>query len=72
MVAGTPRPGGTDPDSCHIRVRFDSPPIEFDYQDDRSVAARFSAAVTRMGASVTIDFDLRENLPPLPCRRLWT
>ncbi len=72
MVAGTPHPGGTGPDSCHIRVRFDSPPIVFDYQDDRAVAARFSAAVTKAGARVTIDSDLRDNLPPLPCRRLWT
>ncbi|WP_280263006.1 hypothetical protein [Nocardia wallacei] len=53
-------------------MRFDSPPIVFDYQDDRAVAARFSAAVTKAGARVTIDSDLRDNLPPLPCRRLWT
>jgi hypothetical protein len=28
--------------------------------------------VTKTGALVTIDSDLRDNLPPLPCRRLWT
>jgi hypothetical protein len=56
---------------CHIHVSFASPPVELDYQDDRDIAARFAAAVARTGAVVTIDGDLRRDLPLLPCRGLW-
>jgi hypothetical protein len=59
-------------DSCHIHVRFTSSVVEFDYQDDSAIAVRFAAAAAGTGAIVTIDNDLWENLPPLPCRRLWT
>ncbi len=73
VKAATPQPRGTTtPDTCHIRVHFDRPPLEFDYQDDRTVALRFAHALTGLDASVTIDIDLRENLPPLPCRQLCT
>jgi hypothetical protein len=66
--------GSTQPDSdvCHIRVRFTSPDLELDYQDERSVAHRFAAAAQRFGAAVTVDDEVREDFPPLPCRRLWT
>jgi hypothetical protein len=59
-------------DVCHIRVRFMQPQLELDYQDERSVAHRFAAAVQRFGAAVTVDDNLHEDFPPLPCRRLWT
>lgn len=66
--------GSAHPDSdvCHIRVRFTSPALELDYQDERSVAHRFAAAAQRFGAAVTVDDELHEDFPPLPCRRLWT
>jgi len=59
-------------DSCHIHVRFDSPPMELNYRDDRAIAHRFAAAAARIGAIVTIDGNLQHDDPPLPCRRLWT
>lgn len=65
------RPDST-PDSCHIRVWFEHHRIELNYQDDRAVATHFAQAAAGFGATVTIDSDLREDLPALPCRRLWT
>ncbi len=58
--------------SCHIRVWFEDYRIELNYQDDRAVATHFAAAAAGSGATVTIDSDLRDDLPSLPCRRLWT
>ncbi|MEU7767632.1 hypothetical protein AB0B25_21215 [Nocardia sp. NPDC049190] len=57
---------------CHIRVRFARPLLELDYQDDREVADRFAAVAHKVGADVTIDDELRDSRPPLPCRGLWT
>ena len=69
-------PGTDEPprfaDSCHIHVRFENPPIEMDYLDDRTIAHRFAEAAARIGATVTIDGNLQRDSPPLPCRRLWT
>jgi hypothetical protein len=59
-------------DSCRINVRFEHPPIELDYRDKNTVARHFAAAAARIGAVVTINHDLRGELPPLPCRSLWT
>ncbi|WP_327118109.1 hypothetical protein OHB12_09455 [Nocardia sp. NBC_01730] len=59
-------------DWCRIHVRFEHPPIELDYRDASIIARQFAAAATRIGAVVTIDHDLRGDLPPLPCRSLWT
>ncbi|WP_040790966.1 hypothetical protein [Nocardia paucivorans] len=66
--------GGHDhhPGVCHIRVCFANPPVELDYQDDHHVARRFAAAASTTGAVVTIDENVQEHLPPLPCRSLWT
>lgn len=58
-------------EQCHIRVCFTQPAMELDYQDERGVADRFAAALNRIGAAVTVDNELRDGLPPLPCRRLW-
>ncbi|WP_406277822.1 hypothetical protein OH799_08935 [Nocardia sp. NBC_00881] len=58
-------------DWCRIHVRFEHPPIELDYRDARTVARHFAAAAATIGAVVTIDHDLRGDLPPLPCRSLW-
>jgi hypothetical protein len=58
-------------DLCHIRVRFVCPPLELDFQDIREVADRFAAAAHKVGAAVTIDYNLSDTWPPLPCRRLW-
>jgi hypothetical protein len=55
----------------HIRVRFSRPPVELDYQDDREIADRFAAAAAQLGAAVIVDDELRDDLPPLPCRALW-
>ncbi|MEU7767666.1 hypothetical protein AB0B25_21395 [Nocardia sp. NPDC049190] len=59
-------------DLCHIRVRFTCPSLELDYQDYREVADRFAAVAHKVGADVTIDDELCDSRPPLPCRRLWT
>lgn len=69
--------GGTDgrpqnPGSCHIHVRFASPAMELDYQDDPTVARQFAAAASRIGVIVSIDYDVAKGCPRLPCRRLWT
>lgn len=58
-------------DLCRIRVRFDSPRVDFAYVDDRVVAQHFAAAAGRLGAVVTLDECVERDLPPLPCRRLW-
>jgi hypothetical protein len=64
--------GSWQRDLCHIRVRFTCPPLELDFQDDRAVADRFAAAAYKVGAAVTIDNNLSDSWPPLPCHRLWT
>ncbi|WP_280466908.1 hypothetical protein [Nocardia cyriacigeorgica] len=62
----------TRPQTCRIRVRFDDPPIELSYQDDRAVAARFALAAAALGLHVTLDQQPHRDLPALPCRGLWT
>jgi hypothetical protein len=69
QLGGSPHPAT---DVCHIRVRFIRPHLELHYQDERSVAHRFAAEAERFGAAVTVDDNLRDDFPPLPCRRLWT
>lgn len=58
-------------DQCHIRVRFRCPPLELDYRDERTVAEQFATVARKVGVVVTIDDDLSDDWPPLPCRRLW-
>ncbi len=58
--------------ACHIRVWFEHHRIELNYQDNRAVATHFAEAAVGFGATVTIDSDLRDDLPALPCRRLWS
>lgn len=55
---------------CHLRVQFaDFPPL--DYRAERDVACRFALAAPSVGATAVLDDELRDDLPPLPCARLW-
>ena len=56
---------------CHIRIRFFRPSIELDYHASHDTADLFTAAVGP-SAAVTIDADITDTMPPLPCARLWT
>ncbi|MGF6889556.1 hypothetical protein ABIA39_009021 [Nocardia sp. GAS34] len=56
---------------CHIRIRFFNPAIELDYRASRDAADMFAAAIGP-AAVVTIDADIGDPMPPLPCARLWT
>ncbi len=56
---------------CHVTVRFPGwPPMH--YQADPLAARTFAMAAHALGvATIQIDQDMREALPPMPCQRLW-
>lgn len=56
---------------CRIKVRFAHPPLELNYQDERSVAERFARSARQSSATVTIERADGQGLRPLPCRALW-
>jgi len=58
------------PTECHVRVRFDGYP-QLDYMAETAAAIRFALAAVTVGAVVTTDDNLRDDLRPLPCARLW-
>ncbi len=55
---------------CHLRVLFDGfPPL--DYRADCDAAQRFVLAAPSVGATAFLNDDPHDDLPPLPCARLW-
>lgn len=55
---------------CHLRVLFEGfPPL--DYRADRDAACNFMLAAPSVGAIAFLDDELRDDLPLLPCSRLW-
>jgi hypothetical protein len=59
-----------DNSHCRLRVWFEGhEPLE--YRAPVDVAHHFAMAAHTVGAVVTIDNDVRDDLRPLPCERLW-
>ncbi|NUS42733.1 MAG: hypothetical protein HOQ24_03420 [Mycobacteriaceae bacterium] len=55
---------------CRLRVWFEGfDPL--DYRADSAVAHEFAMAAHTVGAVVTIDEEVSDDLRPLPCERLW-
>lgn len=47
--------------------------LQFDYRADRAAAELFARDVgPALGAEVTIDDQVHDGLPPLPCAELWS
>ena len=60
-----------DNPQCRLRVWFEGhEPLE--YRAPADVAHHFAMAAHTVGAIVTIDGKVRDDLRPLPCERLWT
>ncbi|MBB5915492.1 hypothetical protein BJY24_004404 [Nocardia transvalensis] len=57
------------PDLRHIRIEVG--PFSLDYQGCAAQIADISAELVSVGLVVTVDDDVRPDLPPLPCGALW-
>ncbi|WP_330230572.1 hypothetical protein OHA40_32245 [Nocardia sp. NBC_00508] len=55
---------------CHIRVQLEGfPPLDF--RAERDAALNFAHAASSVGVIASTDDDIRDDLPLLPCARLW-
>ncbi|UGT60426.1 hypothetical protein [Nocardia asteroides] len=63
--------GDTAPRHRHIRVEFG--PLELNYAADAEQISDVAAQLRRscQDLVITVDDDLRADLPPLPCAELW-
>lgn len=58
---------------CQVIVRFPRLPDPLRFRAEIGAARRFADEVNRSGRNITvlIDLDAPDDLPPLPCERLW-
>ncbi len=55
---------------CRVCVLFAGFPL-LEYRAEREAACRFARAAPSVGAVAFLDEELRDDLRPLPCARLW-
>lgn len=56
---------------CHMTVRFPGRPLMHYRADAEAAHTLAKAAYERGPATIRIDQDIREELQPMPCQRLW-
>ena len=58
---------------CHIRIEFAEPRTVLEYRANRTAAIVYAEEISKClgGATITIDDEVRADLAPLPCARLW-
>ncbi|WP_225725984.1 MULTISPECIES: hypothetical protein [unclassified Nocardia] len=61
-----------EPHQCHVHLSVEDG-LTFDYRAEPRAAYLFARDVgALLGAEVTIDDQVHDGLPPLPCACLWS